>query len=105
MDKVKKIIVTIHSPEKECLCFLMKFLHEVAKKSEINNMHHKNLASVMAQIIMYKKPVEDDARHALAKIMVREHTIEIITRLIEEVEFFFLEKDKDEESKMEIKTE
>jgi len=104
MDNVK-IIVTFDSPEKECLCFLVEFLHKVAIKSEVNKMDHKNLAIVKAPDLMYKKPEEDDAKKALAKIILRGHTIEIITRLIEEVEFFFLEKDKDEESKMEIKTE
>jgi len=49
----------------------------------------------MALNIMYKKSEEDVAKKALAKIMLREHTIEIITRLIEEVEFFFLEIHKD----------
>jgi len=108
MDKVKRIIVTIHSPNKECLRFLMIFLHKVAKKCEVNKMAPKNLAIVMAPNLMYKKQEEDDAKNALAKIMLREDmgpTIEIITKLIEEVEFFFWEKDKDEESKMEIKIE
>jgi len=41
MDKVKSIIVTIDSPEKECLRFLMEFLHKVAKKSEVNKMDPK----------------------------------------------------------------
>jgi len=45
---------------------------------------------------MYKKPAEDKALNALALREDLDSTIEIITRLIEEVEFFFLEKDKDE---------
>jgi len=96
MDKVKRIIVTIHNPEKECLRFLMKFLHKVAEKSAVNKMDPKNLATVMAPNIMYKKPAEDKAINALAWREDFDSTIEIISRLIEDVEFFFLEKDKDE---------
>merc|ERR1719357_670056 len=36
MDKVKKVIVTILSPEWECLRYLMIFLHKVAINSEVN---------------------------------------------------------------------
>jgi len=99
MDKVKRIIVTILSPEWECLRYLMIFLHKVAINSEVNKMPTKNLAIVMAPNIMYMEPEEDDDKNALAQIMLKDNgpTIEIITILIEEMEFFFWEKDMDEE--------
>jgi len=68
-------------------------------------MHPRNLAKVMAPNIMFKKPEEDYAKYALAMKEDIGPTIEIIAKLIEEMEFFFLEKEKDDESVKEITIE
>jgi len=97
MDKVKRVILSIPKPEYDCLRALMTFLHNVALKGEVNKMHAKNLAIVIAPNIMYRKPDEVDVQNALAAIRLSQEmapTIEIITVLIQEVEFFFFKKDK-----------
>jgi len=97
MDKVKRVILSIPKSEYNCLRALMTFLHNVALKGEVNKMHAKNLAIVIAPNIMYRKPDEVDVKNALAAIRLSQEmapTIEIITILIQEVEFFFFKKDK-----------
>jgi len=107
MDKVKRIILTIPSPEWDSLRFLMIFLKKVARKSELNKMHAKNLATVMAPNILYRKP-EEDVQNALFSFQSSKEmgpAIEIITVLIQEVEFFFFAKDNQVESKIDIQNE
>jgi len=92
MGKVKGVIVTIPNPEWNCLRALMTFLHNVAKKGEVNKMQPKNLATVMAPNIIYRNPEEFDIKNHLAVIRLSQEmapAIGIITVLIQEVDFFF----------------
>jgi len=92
MDKVKRVVATIPNLEYSCLRALMTFLHKVAKEGEVNKMHPKNLAIVMAPNIMYRNPAEVDIKNALAAIRLSQEmapAIEIITILIQEVALFF----------------
>jgi len=62
----------------------MEFLNNVGRNSEVNKMNSKNLAIVMAPNILYSKMPDYIREMKLAR--------DIVTPLIQEVEFFFYEK-------------
>merc|ERR1712176_1381693 len=81
--KLRKLILTIPSPQIDCLRYLIWFLSKVAKHEAKNKMHAKNLAIVFAPNILYSKT--DDPQQA-ANDMTR--TIETVALLIEEMDYF-----------------
>jgi len=95
MGKVKREIVTIPNPEKNCLRALMIFLHNIAKKFEVNKMHPKNLAIVMAPNLLYRKLEEANIINAQRAVQEMAPAIEIITLLIQNVDFFFKDNHED----------
>jgi len=107
---LRKIIRTIRRPHIDCLSYLILFLSKVANKSEVNKMHSKNLATVIAPNILYRKiDLNADMASSRAAAMQSSeeigHTINIVTLLIEDVQFFFFDDQvgdsKEEEKKVE----
>jgi len=97
MDKLKKVVRSIQRPELDCLGALMVFLNTVGRNSVVNLMDPKNLAIVMAPNILYRKTQEEESINVSMILHFSQEmdlAIKIVTLLIEEVEFYFDEKDK-----------
>jgi len=106
---LRNIIRNIRRPHIDCLSYLILFLSKVAKNSEVNKMHAKNLATVIAPNILYR-PIDVNADIETTRAAAMQtseeigHTINIVTLLISDVEFFFFDRDSDsknEEKKVE----
>ncbi|XP_018402103.1 PREDICTED: rho GTPase-activating protein 21-like isoform X2 [Cyphomyrmex costatus] len=99
MTTIRKLLRDLPEPHFETLKFLMQHLKKIVEHSEINKMEAKNLAIVFGPTLVRASGSRDNM---VTMVTDMSHQCRIVESLLNNVDWFFLEDDLDDLSRLSV---